>query len=66
MTSTDTNNLLTLDPNEEGRSDHYDADDDDWRREMAMEAGMLGGINAYNEAMGCDLSDPDDFFDPFV
>ena len=66
MTSTDTDNLLTLDPNEnEGRSDHYDADDDDWRREIAMEAGMLGGINAYNEAMGCDLSD-DDFFDPFV
>lgn len=27
-------------------------DDDDWRREMAMEAGMLHGIDAYNDAMG--------------
>lgn len=25
---------------------------DDWRREMAMEAGMLHGVDAYNEAMG--------------
>ena len=29
-------------------------DDDDWRREMAMEAGMLHGIDAYNEMMGWD------------
>jgi len=32
------------------------ADDDDWmedwRREIAMEAGMMGGCDAYNETMG--------------
>jgi hypothetical protein len=27
-------------------------DSDDWRREIAREAGMLGGIDAYNEVMG--------------
>lgn len=27
---------------------------DDWRQEIANEAGMLGGIEAYNEAMGYD------------
>ena len=26
--------------------------DDEWRREQAMEAGMLHGIDAYNEMMG--------------
>lgn len=26
--------------------------DDDWRREMAMEAGMAFGCDAYNDAMG--------------
>lgn len=26
--------------------------DDEWRREQAMEAGMLHGIDAYNEIMG--------------
>jgi hypothetical protein len=26
--------------------------DEEWRREIAMEAGMLGGCNAYNEVMG--------------
>ena len=25
---------------------------EEWRREMAMEAGMLHGVDAYNEAMG--------------
>jgi hypothetical protein len=25
---------------------------DDWRREIAMQEGMMGGCNAYNEAMG--------------
>ena len=25
---------------------------DEWRREQAMEAGMLGGCDAYNEVMG--------------
>ena len=32
-------------------------DDDDWRQEMAMEAGMLHGINAYNEVMGWDVEE---------
>jgi hypothetical protein len=27
-------------------------DDEDWRREIANEAGMLGGCDAYNEVMG--------------
>jgi len=27
--------------------------DDGWRREMAMEAGMGLGVEAYNDAMGC-------------
>lgn len=26
--------------------------DDDWRREIAMEAGMLHGVDGYNEVMG--------------
>lgn len=29
-------------------------DDSDWRREMAMEAGMCMGVDAYNEVMGYD------------
>lgn len=29
-------------------------DDGEWRREMAMEAGMLHGVEAYNEEMGWD------------
>lgn len=29
-----------------------DTFDDDWRREMAMEAGMGLGIDAYNDMMG--------------
>jgi hypothetical protein len=35
--------------------DEHDEDDswqDEWRREIAMEAGMLGGCDAYNEVMG--------------
>ena len=32
--------------------DEDDEDDDGWRREMAMEAGMGLGIDAYNDAMG--------------
>lgn len=34
-----------------------DDDDDSWRREMAMEAGMLHGIDAYNEVMGHTVSE---------
>lgn len=30
-------------------------DDSDWQREIAMEAGMLGGCDAYNDAMGYSL-----------
>lgn len=29
-------------------------DDSEWRREIAMEAGMLHGVDAYNEVMGWD------------
>tara|TARA_R100001163_G_C4883995_1_gene80032 strand:- start:208 stop:477 length:270 start_codon:yes stop_codon:yes gene_type:complete len=41
--------------------DHYYGEDleapeedwqEDWRREIAREEGMLGGINAYNDYMG--------------
>jgi len=31
--------------------------DDDWRREMAMEEGMLHGVDAYNDVMGQSISD---------
>jgi len=36
-------------------------DDAEWRHEQAVEAGMLGGIEAYNEAMGYEVEayDPD-------
>ena len=37
--------------------DENNNDDDEWieawRREIAMEAGMMGGCEAYNEVMGC-------------
>jgi hypothetical protein len=29
--------------------------EDEWRREMAMEAGMLHGCQAYNEVMGFEV-----------
>ncbi len=35
-----------------------DDDDDDWRRERAMQAGMMGGCDAYNEAIGSPLGVP--------
>lgn len=31
-----------------------------WREERAMEAGMLGGIDAYNDEMGWSLEGPED------
>ena len=31
-----------------------DNSDDEWRREIAMQDGMMGGCQAYNEAMGWD------------
>lgn len=30
----------------------YSFDNDDWRNEIAMQAGMMGGTAAYNEVMG--------------
>lgn len=35
------------------------AEDDAWRREMAMEAGMGLGVGAYNDMMGGDSYSPD-------
>jgi len=29
-----------------------DISDDDWKREIAMQAGMMGGVEAYNDTMG--------------
>lgn len=29
-----------------------------WRREQAIEAGQLGGVDAYNDVMGCSLDNP--------
>ena len=37
--------------------EYEDEDDDDWRQEIAMEAGMLHGVNAYNEVMGWDVEE---------
>jgi hypothetical protein len=38
-----------------------DLDDDDgddgWEEEIAMEAGMLGGVEAYNEVRGYDVDE---------
>lgn len=48
----------TLEVELEGPEDD-DGDDDDWRREQAMEAGMLHGVQAYNEAMGWDVETED-------
>ncbi len=39
----------------------HSQDDGEWKREMAMQAGMAGGCEAYNEAMGWDTSDPNDY-----
>ena len=35
------------------------ADDEAWRREIARESGMLHGIDAYNDAMGQSLEEPE-------
>lgn len=35
-------------------------DDSDWQREQAMQAGMGLGVEAYNDAMGCDLESPEE------
>jgi hypothetical protein len=39
-----------------------EADNRAWQREMAMEAGMLHGVDAYNEMMGYDVGPEDDFY----
>lgn len=36
------------------QKDDSGSSDELWEREIAMEAGMLGGCQAYNEAMGYD------------
>lgn len=33
-------------------------DSGSWQREIAMEAGMLGGVDAYNDAMGYGSEEP--------
>lgn len=38
--------------NPEYASSNDDAFNDEWRREIAIEAGMCMGIDAYNDAMG--------------
>ena len=46
----DTDNIkLVREATEDGDDDDWM---EDWRREIAMEAGMMGGCEAYNEAMG--------------
>lgn len=35
-----------------------DNGDEEWRREIANEAGMLHGVQAYNEVMGYDNEEP--------
>lgn len=40
-----------------GRRENPPEDSGSWLRERAMEAGMLHGVHAYNEVMGCDVED---------
>jgi len=51
--------IPALDEDEEG---DYDIDEDDaaWREEIAMEAGMAHGIDAYNDVLGCSVGDLDE------
>lgn len=37
--------------------DDGEGDFDDWGEEISVEAGMLGGTRAYNEARGFDVDD---------
>lgn len=41
-----------LDLSEVDTSEPEPDDDSDWRAELAMQAGMMGGCDAYNEAIG--------------
>ena len=43
----------------ESREEFEEDEGDSWRREQAMEAGMLHGINAYNDVMGFAVEDED-------
>jgi hypothetical protein len=40
---------------------HKEDDNDDWRREIAMQEGMGRGVEAYNEAMGYELWDSEEY-----
>lgn len=48
--------LVYVDEEEDSTEDDGGA----WQRELAMEAGMLHGIDAYNDAMGCSLEPPEE------
>ena len=37
------------------RKQRREDEDSAWRREISMEAGMLHGVDAYNDAMGYSL-----------
>ena len=37
--------------------DFLNGEDDDWVEEIAVEAGMLHGVRAYNETRGFDVDD---------
>jgi len=38
-----------------------DDDDDDWKREIAMQNGMAFGCDGWNDAMGYGCDDPSDY-----
>jgi hypothetical protein len=53
------NDEFTAEEMEENLENALDCEfDAAWEQEMAMEAGMLHGIDAYNEEMGFNLEPP--------
>jgi len=44
----------------EARQEASEAFDREWAQERAMQAGMMGGCDAYNDAIGSPLGDPED------
>lgn len=48
---------MNRDEEEYSSEDEESSDDDAWRREIAHQAGMMGGMQAYNEVMGVDTYD---------
>lgn len=52
--------LSFFDIDEVDTSEPKPDDDSDWRSEMAMQAGMMGGCDAYNEAIGSPTGRPAD------